>query len=124
MVADNDHGRGTQEAEVGREDSRVTSVLERLSQLESRVGTQLEHLVELQQQQVAFICLSVCLSVCLAGWLYSSVCLSMCVHVHLYGWLAVYPAIGGNLCLYACLSGQLAVCICLLSIVCLSVHPR
>ena len=56
-----DHDRGNKEAEVPRQDPRVTSVLERLSQLETRVGTQLDHLVELQQQQVVF--LSVCPSV-------------------------------------------------------------
>ncbi|DBA90428.1 TPA: hypothetical protein ACH3X1_003700 [Trebouxia sp. C0004] len=36
---------------LGREDPRVSSVLERLSQLEGRVGTQLDQLLQLQQQQ-------------------------------------------------------------------------
>ena len=61
-----DHDRGNKEAEVARQDPRVTSALERLSQLETRVGTQLDHLVELQQQQVVF--LSVCPSVHLASF--------------------------------------------------------
>ena len=59
VLADPD--RGTEEAEAAREDPRVSSVLERLSQLETRVGTQLDHMVELKQQQV-FACLSVCLA--------------------------------------------------------------
>ena len=55
-------------AEVVREDPRVSSVLERLTQVESRVGSQLDHLVKLQQQQVPNlpVCLvstCVCLSV-------------------------------------------------------------
>ena len=45
--------RGVDGSEVAREDPRVTSVLERLSQLEGRVGTQLDQLVELQQQHVS-----------------------------------------------------------------------
>jgi len=47
-----DSGRGGEGAEVGREDPRVSSVLERLSELEGRVGGQLDQLVHLQQQQV------------------------------------------------------------------------
>ena len=68
-----DRDRGTKEAEVARQDPTVTHMLERLSQLETRVGTQLNHLVELQQQQVV-CCPSVCLSVCLCQW-----CLSICI---------------------------------------------
>lgn len=59
-------GASTYEAaEAVREDPRVSSVLERLTQVESRVGTQLDQLVKLQQQQVPHpSCLSVC-AVCL-----------------------------------------------------------
>lgn len=83
-----DHDRGTEEAEVGREDPRVTSVMERLGQLETRVGSQLDHLVELQQQQVAILSvrmsvwLAVCQSCCLAGC--PSVCLSVSVSCYLF----------------------------------------
>ena len=45
-------GMGSEGVEGGREDPRVSSVLERLSQLEGRVGGQLDQLVHLQQQQV------------------------------------------------------------------------
>lgn len=74
------HDRGTKEAEV---DPRVTSVTERLSQLETRVGTQLDHLIELQQQQVAFlfVLLSVWLSVHLSAYLCAS--LSICSPHHM-----------------------------------------
>jgi hypothetical protein len=43
---------GGEGSDLGREDPRVSSVLERLSQLEGRVGTQLDQLLQLQQQQV------------------------------------------------------------------------
>ena len=77
-----DHDRGTKEAEVAWEDPRVSSVLVRLSQLETQVGTQLDRLVELQQQQVTFLfaCLSVWLSA-LSCWLAG--CPSVCVYVSL-----------------------------------------
>lgn len=45
-------GMGGEGSDLGREDPRVSSVLERLSQLEGRVGTQLDQLRQLQQQQV------------------------------------------------------------------------
>jgi len=45
-------GMGGEGSDLGREDPRVSSVLERLSQLEGRVGTQLDQLLQLQQQQV------------------------------------------------------------------------
>ncbi|KAL0042529.1 hypothetical protein WJX79_002525 [Trebouxia sp. C0005] len=44
-------GMGGEGSDLGREDPRVSSVLERLSQLEGRVGTQLDQLLQLQQQQ-------------------------------------------------------------------------
>ena len=46
-------GMGGEGSDLGREDPRVSSVLERLSQLEGRVGNQLDQLLQLQQQQVA-----------------------------------------------------------------------
>ncbi|KAL0049780.1 hypothetical protein WJX82_009760 [Trebouxia sp. C0006] len=44
-------GMGGEGSDLGREDPRVSSVLERLSQLEGRVGNQLDQLLQLQQQQ-------------------------------------------------------------------------
>ena len=46
-------GMGGEGSDLGREDPRVSSVLERLSQLEGRVGNQLDQLLQLQQQQVS-----------------------------------------------------------------------
>ena len=44
--------RDAEGSPVGQADPRASSVLERLSQLEGRVGGQLDQLVQLQQQQV------------------------------------------------------------------------
>ena len=53
---------GSEGVDGAREDPRVSSVLERLSQLEGRVGGQLDQLVHLQQQQVmALPLLELCL---------------------------------------------------------------
>lgn len=63
-------GGAYEAAEAVREDPRVSSVLERLTQVESRVGTQLEQLVKLQQQQVPYLSVCAVYAVCL-------VCLSV-----------------------------------------------
>ena len=56
---------GNEGVEGAREDPRVSNVLERLSQLEGRVGGQLDQLVHLQQQQVVIQpLLNPCLFVC------------------------------------------------------------